>query len=177
MRTRRMTVRAAVATAAALLLALTSGSALAGGEPAPVWGAPVAGADTSPPSTDVSCASSTACVGVDAGGHAFSSATPVTGPWTTVDAGVSGTALNGVSCVAGGPCVAVGNLGKVTVLASLGGTWTAHTGSIDGSNNLEDVACPSATLCVAVDSAGNGLVSADGGLPGQRPPRWAPRTS
>src|SRR5579862_6819895 len=171
MRTRRMTVRAAAAAAAALLLALTAGSALAGGEPAPVWGMPVAGADSAPPSTALSCVSTTACVGVDAGGHAFSSATPVTGPWTTVDAGVSLTALNGVSCVAGGPCIAVGNAGKVTVLSAIGGTWTAHTGSIDGSNALEDVSCPTATLCVAVDVAGNGLVSADGGA------TWSTATS
>ena len=73
MRTRRMTLRAAAAIAAALLLALTAGSALAGGEPAPVWAAPVAGADTSPPPTALTCVSTTACVGVDGSGHAFSS--------------------------------------------------------------------------------------------------------
>jgi hypothetical protein len=123
----------------------------------------VAGADTSPPPTALTCVSTTACVGVDGVGHAFSSVTPMTGGWTTVDAGVSGTPLNGVSCVPGGACVAVGNAGKVTVLSAIGGTWTAHTGTIDGANVLDDVACPTATLCIAVDSASKALASLDGG--------------
>ncbi len=128
-----------------------------------MWGTPVLNADTSPPPRALTCLSATACVGVDANGQAFSSATPSSGPWTTVDAGVLATALNGVSCVPGGACVAVGNLGKVTVLPAIGGAWAAHVGTIDGANNLEDVACPAATLCVAVDSAGKALSSADGG--------------
>jgi len=160
-----MTVRAAAATAAALLLAFTAGAALAGGEPAPVWAAPVAGADTSPPPTALNCVSTTACVGVDSTGHAFSSVTPATGGWTTVDAGVGGTSLNGVSCVPGGACVAVGNAGKVTVLSAIGGTWTVHAGgTIDGSNALDDVACPTATLCIAVDNTSKALTSIDGGV-------------
>ena len=163
MRTQRMMVRAAGATAAALLLALTAGSALAGGEPAPVWGGPAAGADAFPPATALTCVSTTACVGVDGGGHAFSSVTPATGGWTTVDAGVSGTALNGVSCVPGGACVAVGNAGKVTVLSAIGGIWTVHT-TTDTSNVLDDVACPTATLCIAVDNASQALTSPDGGM-------------
>ena len=162
MRTRRMTVRAAAATAAALLLALTAGSVLAG-EPAPVWGmVPLPAADTSPPPSALTCVSSTECVGVDTTGHAFSSSTPATGGWATAITGAS--SLNGVSCVAGGACIAVGNAGKETVLSAIGGTWTAHTGSIDGSNALEDVSCPIATQCIAVDNAGNALVSSDGNM-------------
>ena len=163
MRTRRMTLRAAAAiTAAALLLAVTAGFALAGGEPVPVWGAPVAGADTSPPPTALTCVSSTACVGVDGGGHAFSSATPTTGPWTTASTGVS--SLNAVSCAPGGGCVAVGNIGAVSTAPGPAGPWTASPASpIDSSRTLGAVACPSSTLCLAVDSAGSAVTSLDGG--------------
>ena len=163
MRTRRMTVRAAAATAAALLLALTAGTALAGGEPAPVWSAPQAtSADTSPPPSALTCVSSTACVGVDTTGHAFSSATPVTGPWTIVPTGVA--SLNDLSCAPGGGCVAVGNTGAVTNAPGPGGPWTPSPASpIDSSRTLGAVACPSTTLCVAVDSAGSAVTSADGG--------------
>jgi hypothetical protein len=163
MRKRRMTLRAGAAIAAALLLALAAGSALAGAEPVPVWGSPVAGADSHTP-TAVTCVSVTACLGVDGSGQAFSSGTPATGGWLAADAGVSATQLNGVSCVAGGACIAVGNAGKETVLSAIGGTWTAHAGSIDGSNALDDVACPTATLCIAVDNTSKALTSLDGGM-------------
>jgi len=172
MRKRRMTLRAAGAIAAALLLSLTAGSALAGGEPAPVWGSPVANADiSSPPPNALACVSTTACVGVDIGGQAFSSTTPASGGWVAADAGVGGTPLNGVSCAPAGPCVAVGNSGKVTVLSAIGGTWTAHAGPVDGTNALDDVACPTATLCIAVDVTGGALVSMDGGT------TWSAATS
>ena len=164
MRTRRMTLRAAAAIIAALLLAVTAASALASGEPVPVWGSSVASADTSPPPTALTCVSTTACVGVDMSGHAFSSATPATGGWTTVDGGVSGTALNGVSCVPGGVCVAVGNAGKVSTAPGPAGPWTLSAASpIDTSRNLEAVACPSSTLCLAVDASGGVVTSLDGG--------------
>lgn len=164
MRTRRIPLRAAAAITAALSLALTAGSALAGGESAPVWAASVAGADTSPPPTALTCVSTTACVGVDSSGHAFSSATPITGPWTTVTTGVS--SLNSVSCAPGGGCVAVGNGGVVTTAPGPGGPWTKSPASpIDSapSRVLEAVACPSSTLCLAVDSAGGLVTSLDGG--------------
>jgi hypothetical protein len=64
--------------------------------------------------SDLSCTSSLLCVAVDSGGDAFAG-DPTGGPssWATARIGVPTASLSGVSCQAGGSCLAVDRLGRV----------------------------------------------------------------
>jgi hypothetical protein len=107
--------------------------------------------------TAVSCANASFCVAVDDegdslvtsdGGQTWSSASPT--PQT----------LTSVSCPVAGFCVGVG--GANAYSTDDGITWVAYSGSgagagVDPDNDLESVSCPTAVLCVAVDSQGDAL--------------------
>ncbi len=104
----------------------------------------------------VSCPTTRSCVAVDTLGgvitfNPLSSARSATrisfaGPW------------NSISCRRTGQCVAVGNngavlIGSAGVMTASSGPWGTTT--LAGAANLNAVACPTATECVAVDSAGH----------------------
>ena len=100
----------------------------------------------------VACPSSTLCVAIDA-----------LGKWVTFDptSNTSPTAtgapaghLSAVSCVSTAVCIAVGDAGRVAVFdpATLVGPPAV---TIDNGRSLTDVACTSATFCLAGDTVGN----------------------
>jgi hypothetical protein len=114
---------------------------------------------------DISCTPSSLCVAVGENGSIVTSTTAKakanawTGP-TTID-GMHG--IYGVSCVGAGPCVAVDAAGNVITASNPtggAGAWTAAhidatTEGFGRQSALEDVSCPAASLCVAVDNDGN----------------------
>lgn len=113
----------------------------------------------------VSCLSSSFCAIVNGKGDIYvanSTSQIESSSWKETD--VDGaTALNGVACTSTSSCVAVDGDGDVLELTiESSGTASAAKHDIDGSNDLTSVSCASST-CVAVDSAGNVLVSENKG--------------
>jgi hypothetical protein len=119
----------------------------------------------------VSCSSPTACTAVgdfyqDATGDTFTLAETWNGrTWsirgTPDPAGISNSALFGVSCTSSSACTAVGEAGAGTLVEVWNGSaWTIQatpTPSGSGSTIFFGVSCPSATSCTAV-----GLSTRDG---------------
>ena len=137
-----------------------------------LWTAP-GGADVRPIDS-ISCPSTALCVAVDRGGYVLWSTDPAGGPlaWNATD--VDGNAeLTSVSCPSTVLCVAVDAAGNVITSQSPtggGSAWavtrvdrstTQNNTDNAGSVLVRGVSCPSTTLCVAVDAAGNALVSTD----------------
>jgi hypothetical protein len=68
-----------------------------------------------------------------------------------------GPAVDGLSCVDSGLCVAVDVAGRSVISTDLGDTWTVvPTGD---TAPLTSVSCPTIALCVAVDNIGGAVVS------------------
>lgn len=131
----------------------------------------------------LSCPSRSLCVGVDAAGDVLTTSEPEAGAgaWKTVH--VDGTVgsygahgLTGVSCASVSLCVGVDNAGNVLVSthpADGARAWTlTHVDEVTDSCPVEGgyepcqaaltaISCPSVSLCVAVDSGGDVLVSTD----------------
>lgn len=147
------------------------------------WQAALVDADNS--LSDVSCPSASLCVAIDDAGNVVTSVSPSGGPsaWQVrhVDSGLSpsmaGVLLQGLSCHGVRLCVATDAAGNVVSSADPSGAepWTvAH---VDNGLTydcyrygetgpacqpiLESVSCPSVSLCVAVDNAGNVITSHD----------------
>ena len=139
--------------------------------PGPVlWTVP-AGVDAAPIDS-VSCPSLGLCVAVDRAGNVLWSANPTGGARAWFAAPVVGAnELTSVSCPATTLCVAVDAAGDVVTSENpTGGAAAWAVSKIDSSatsNNtdnagsvlLRGVSCPSTSLCVAVDAAGNVLSS------------------
>jgi hypothetical protein len=135
--------------------------------------------------SNVSCPSVSLCVAIDDAGDVVISTRPTGGAsaWQVhhVDSGsdpsMAGVLLQGLSCHATRLCVATDAAGNVVSTAdpSGPGPWTVthvddgityqcyHYGGTgpDCQPALESVSCPSVSLCVAVDNAGNVITSHD----------------
>jgi photosystem II stability/assembly factor-like uncharacterized protein len=130
----------------------------------------------------VSCVAPQFCVAVDHAGSVFSSTNAAAEPPTwTVAQNVDPTGgISAVSCVSTSFCVAVDYHGNVLSSTSPTGgpsAWTAtkvdrNPRSPGGANAMYGVSCPSTSLCIAVDSAGNVLVSTN---PAAATPVWTVR--
>jgi hypothetical protein len=144
--------------------------------------------------TAVSCPSVSLCVATDAVGNIVTSTRPAGGAsaWTVAHADGTtnfsgGPLLTGVSCPSVSACVAVDGMGNtVTSQAPVLGPQTWHLTHVDNGITyecyhygeagpqsqpaLEGVSCPSASLCVAVDFAGNVLTSTN---PTAGSPAWS----
>ena len=119
----------------------------------------------------VSCPSTSLCVAVGDRGSLATSTDPTDGRSAWSVAEVDGTnALDGVSCPSVSLCVAVDRAGDVVTSTNPTGgasAWTVtHVDS--GSSSpafgqsfgwLDGISCPSVSLCVAVDQAGNAVTS------------------
>lgn len=132
------------------------------------------------PIDSVSCPSLALCVAVDRSGNVLWSANPTGGrrAWSIAD--VDGAnELTSVSCPASTVCVAVDAAGDVVTsrnpTGGVGAWAVSHIDSSATSINadnagpvlLRGISCPSTSLCVAVDAAGNVLTSTNptGGTP------------
>ncbi len=136
----------------------------------------------------ISCPSVTLCVAVDSAGNAITTTNadvlpPIAPTWTVGNIEVGQhSAINAVSCPTTSLCVAVDSAGDVITSSapSAGsGTWSlAHVDSMTGTvtlrgsattnppnsnpvtlSGLTSVSCATATMCVAVDAAGNVVAS------------------
>ena len=118
----------------------------------------------------MSCPSDTLCVAGDSNGRVFSSSDPGGGAWSQpvqIDTDANGgRIIRGISCAPGSTtCVGVdvtnaqadrgGNVVSTTNPSS-GGAWSVA--SVD-PHNMNAISCPSATLCVAVDTSGGVVTS------------------
>jgi WD40 repeat protein len=102
----------------------------------------------------LSCPTSSYCAAVDGHGNAATTSAPP-GGWSL--AKVAPALMGPISCATAGSCVAAES---GAIVSSSGGSWSAPV-TIDG-NPITSIACPSSTLCVAVDNAGNVLTSNGG---------------
>jgi hypothetical protein len=106
---------------------------------------------------------------VDASGDVVTSTNPAGGPntWTVTHVD-PGEPLNAVACPQVTECVAVDAAGNVVSSTDPAGgvaAWTIshvdNTVTTGGAqSNLTDIACPTSSLCVAVDDSGNIVTSA-----------------
>jgi hypothetical protein len=132
----------------------------------------------------ISCPSIALCVAVDGRGDAVLTTDP-TAPhpsWSAPADIDGGDALEGVSCSSTSLCVAVGGGGDAVISddpAGGAGTWTTAVADparyVCGAlfscpAALEGVSCLSSSLCVAVDSAGDAVVTDD---PMAAQPTWS----
>jgi len=115
------------------------------------------------PLAEISCPSSSFCAAVDGAGRVLTSIDPSGGgpDWTITP---SSPFLTDVSCPSPSFCAGVGGTFIFTSTDPAGGagTWTptmVDTGT--GSGILESISCPSASLCIADDDAGNVFTSTD----------------
>jgi hypothetical protein len=118
----------------------------------------------------VSCPSALLCVAVDGAGNVVTSTNPTGGAGAWTVSRVERDTLDGVSCASVSLCVAVDILGDVvTSTDPTGGASAWIVTPVEGAqpistisgNPLLGVSCPLASLCVAVDRAGNALTSTD----------------
>ena len=159
-----LTLAGAAASLAAPAAAL--GQAPAGG-PALLWSAPVS--VTHSPIDAVACPTASLCFAADAAGNIISSADPTAGASSWSLSSVDGVALTGLACPAVTLCVATDQSGSVVTSANPtggSGAWTTTAvdsakGQADGGGGtlLRGLACPTTTLCVAIDAAGNAVYS------------------
>ncbi len=115
--------------------------------------------------TAVSCPSERLCVAVDDRGNVLTSTDPTGGPrtWAKRHVDRRGGRLTAVSCPSASLCVAVDVHGNALASTEPArpGTWIANyvdrgADHITGrQTSLTGVSCPSLSLCVVVDSAGN----------------------
>ena len=117
------------------------------------------GGDTYTSTGKVSCSSASLCVSINGGSKLFTSTNPTggTGAWTIDELDPYS---QGISCQSASLCVAVGygyggianNVMTSTNPAGGAGTWTGV--KVDDTF-LNEVSCPSVSLCVAGDQDGN----------------------
>ncbi len=137
-----------------------------------LWTAP-GGADARPIDS-ISCPSTSLCVAVDRGGYVVWSTDPAGGPLAWNAADIDGSSeITSISCPSTALCVAVDAAGNVIASQDPSGgvsSWAvARVDTSKTQNNTDNagsvlvrgISCPSTTLCVAVDAAGNSLVSTD----------------
>ena len=114
---------------------------------------------------DLSCSAALTCGAATSTGFAMST-NPAggTGAWTVEPANTS--AIDGLSCAAT-DCFADDANGNVLWTDGPGHAWTVV--AVDGRNAITGLSCPSLSLCVGVDDAGNVLQTT---APLAGTPRW-----
>lgn len=120
---------------------------------------------------DVSCVAPSLCVAVDESGDILSSTNPTGGSaaWTAASVDAGGRGINGVSCASPSLCVAVDNAGDILSSTDpTGGQGAWSIAAVDlssagykGANGIDAISCTAAPWCVAVDFAGNVLMSSN----------------
>jgi hypothetical protein len=122
----------------------------------------------------ISCPSTRLCVAIDASGAILWSTNPSgpSGAWHLDDVD-AGNDLTGISCPSTTLCVAVDGVGDVvSSVDPTGGDGTWSVASVDrnatalntdtgGTSLTRAISCPSSTLCVVVDAAGDAFTSTD----------------
>jgi hypothetical protein len=114
----------------------------------------------------VSCPSDTLCVAADSDGGVLTSTRPTGGEPAWTESIVSAGSLDSVSCPSTTFCVAVGsgadnaeNVFTSTNPAGGAGAWSTAINVDGGGEGWQNIACPSANLCVAMNSNGQTATS------------------
>ena len=108
----------------------------------------------------VACASETLCVATDEAGHAVTSTNPTGGAsaWKQTKVDTANGGPDGVWCVAGTTwCAVVNGLGDFIASSNPASeTWNApeHIDSSTSPNLLNNISCPSVSLCFTGDTEG-----------------------
>jgi|GEM_PF-1735924 len=114
---------------------------------------------------DVSCSSEGLCVATDNNGDVLTSTDPTGGASAWSSTHISGGLIEHVSCVSWGLCVALSGHEVITSMEPTGGpqAWTSTpietVNRYGGHESLEAASCPTANLCVLVDS-GSAVITA-----------------
>ena len=126
----------------------------------PTWTSATADSGGTDSITDISCGSTSFCMGVDPAGRAIvtTDATDASPSWTveSVDLAAYPHGVTKVSCFSTSLCVAIDGSNRslaTTDPTASTPTWTSPT-SLGAHNVVTSVSCPSTTLCVAGDEAG-----------------------
>lgn len=160
-------------TALAVLIGAAAASAAVPNSPGPLlWTAP--GGVSNAPIDSISCPSTTLCVAADRSGGVVWSTNPAGGPRAWHGANIDRSAeITSVSCPSTTECVAVDGSGDVVSTTDpTGGSGAWSVAKVDtsptstntdngGAVLMRGVSCPSTTLCVAVDAAGNAAISSN----------------
>jgi hypothetical protein len=125
----------------------------------------------------ISCPAATFCAGLTPNQPAVVTADPTAGgSWTATDVSDEGIEMDGVSCPSTSFCAIVDYDGDVITSTEPAVPTAWSTAHVDftleprgfspfrgppESVPIEGISCPSTTLCVAVDSAGNVLTSTE----------------
>lgn len=120
----------------------------------------------------ISCPSSSECFAVGAstsGAALVEQTTDAGGHWVSDTTGVSGPALNSISCADLENCVAVATSGATLVTTDGGATWDPSTTGPSTNIFPTSVSCPDAEHCWAVGNGGL-IVTTNGGV------TWTPLT-
>lgn len=121
--------------------------------------------DAYSPLAAVACPSARLCVAVDSYGVAVASARPAAGARTWQSAQPVPLLTSGLSCAGTGLCVAFGDattgggaLGVSTTYRTGGYlSWSLSHAEASSPRSITALACPSDTVCVALDDHGNAL--------------------
>jgi hypothetical protein len=102
----------------------------------------------------VGCASSSLCVATDFAGDVLTSTNPAGGLPAWQLSHVVNTPLTRVSCPSVSLCVAGSLNGVATSTNPTGGSGAWSLNQISGGNGIQGLSCPTTSLCVAVNAAG-----------------------
>jgi hypothetical protein len=118
---------------------------------------------------DVSCSSESLCVATDNDGNVLTSTDPTGGAYAWNSAHVGGGLIEHVSCASWGLCVALSGHEVITSMEPTGGppAWTSTpietVNQYGGDESLEAASCPTANLCVLVDSGSEVITATNPG--------------
>ncbi len=112
----------------------------------------------------VSCASSTACIAVDATGRTYAFNGSSWGAPQSPAGSAVGPGTISVSCASPTQCLAAPTGGNQTVTWN-GLSWSAPT-TVEGANGIEGIGCAPSGYCAAVDGEGNAFAYRGGGWGG-----------
>ncbi len=116
----------------------------------------------------VSCVSEARCLAVDAKGDVLESSDAAAAQWGTPAQVDEERALTSISCTPEGFCLAADAEGGLLGSRGAGQAFVRHP---SGEGEIASVSCASRSLCAAVSSGGEVLVSAD---PAASSPSWIP---
>ena len=109
----------------------------------------------------VGCASSSLCVATDFAGDVLTSTNPAGGLPAWQLSHVVNTPLTRVSCPSVSLCVAGSLNGVATSTNPTGGSGAWSLNQISGGSGIQGLSCPTTSLCVAVNHAGEVATSSD----------------
>ena len=128
----------------------------------------------------VSCSSTTFCVAVQSDGHVLTRRIPTGGVGAWIHSGGSGVPAPKLACPDPSFCVAGAGPERSTRRRARPPRRPGARAMVDGAHQIDSLACPTSTLCLAGDDGGNIITSTNpvgGPRPGRSPTSTEARSS